>query len=289
MIVTVGNSIFGAYTGEWDVDWALVMRDTVRRLLTGIGKSKPTLICPYLLHLYIAHGVVQPEDKKVYMVGESFMLHDVEPDEDEQPAHSEDSERESLSLKEIRELQDQEKKKQVSPPKRKVMLINGRKDKVPQEEERTEASRRRGPFSVIVDVLNEIREHFAYTRKIVRAARAMVRAEDEDSLLETMEDLPHKQTITNLQEKGEKLQREVKRLKEELEDEKKANALAATKLSDSLDFIRKIEGFVQQPTKVLKKARLFDKDLAKNPVTTAKVIPILVDFNQKMEEILLDM
>ena len=56
--VMVGNTIFGAYTGEREVDWALVMRDTVRRLLAGVGKSKPTPICPYLLHLYIAHDVV---------------------------------------------------------------------------------------------------------------------------------------------------------------------------------------------------------------------------------------
>ena len=85
------------------------------------------------------------------------------------------------------------------------MSTSGRKDKAPQEEERTEASRRQGPFSVIVDALNEIQEHFAHTWKIVRAACAMVRAEDEDSLLETMEELPHKQTVTDLQEEGEKL------------------------------------------------------------------------------------
>ena len=56
--VTVGNTIFGAYTGEQEVDWALVIQDVVKRLLTGVGKSKPTLICPYLLHLYITHDVV---------------------------------------------------------------------------------------------------------------------------------------------------------------------------------------------------------------------------------------
>ena len=40
---------------------------------------------------------------------------------------------------------------------------------------------------------------------------------------------------------------------------------------------------------VLNKARLFDKGLARNPVTATKVIPILVDFNLKMEETLIDM
>ena len=40
---------------------------------------------------------------------------------------------------------------------------------------------------------------------------------------------------------------------------------------------------------ILNKARLFDKGLAKNPITAANVISILVDFNQKMEELLMDM
>ena len=52
VMVTVAN------TGEREVDWALMMRDTVWRLLTGVDKSKPTPICMYLLHLYIAHDVV---------------------------------------------------------------------------------------------------------------------------------------------------------------------------------------------------------------------------------------
>ena len=65
--------------------------------------------------------------------------------------------------------------------------------------------------------------------------------------------------------------------------------LVATKLSKSLELIRKVEGIFQQPAEILNKARLFDKGLAKNPITTAKVVPVLVDFNEKMEEILLDM
>ena len=40
---------------------------------------------------------------------------------------------------------------------------------------------------------------------------------------------------------------------------------------------------------MLNKVRIFDEGFAKNPITVAKVIPILVDFNQKMEEILFDM
>ena len=174
VIVTVGNTIFGAYMRKREVDWALVIRDTVRRLLTGVSrlltgvsKSKPTPICPYLLHLYIAHDVVQAEDKRVYLVGKSFMRHEVEPDEDEEAISSEDSDWESLSSKEIWELQEQQKKKEASPPRRKVTLTSGRKDKAPQVEERPKEPKKRNPFSVIVDSLNEIRERCGRIRKVV--------------------------------------------------------------------------------------------------------------------------
>ena len=103
--VTMENTIFGAYTGEQEVDWALVIRDVVKRFLTGVGKSKPTPICPYLLHLYIAHDVVQADDKRVYIVDETFMHHEVDLDEEEESSGSESSEWESLTSKEIRKLE----------------------------------------------------------------------------------------------------------------------------------------------------------------------------------------
>ena len=77
-----------------------------------------------------------------------------------------------------------------------------------------------------------------------RAACAMVGTDDQDNLLEALEELPHKQTVIDLQAKGEKLQMEVNRLKKKLEDEKETNVVAATKLSDSLDLIFKMEGYV---------------------------------------------
>ena len=73
-------------------------------ILAGIGKSKPTPICPYVLHLYYAHDTTLPEDKKAYMVGESMMRHYVEPDEEEQSGNTEDLEHESLDLEEVVEL-----------------------------------------------------------------------------------------------------------------------------------------------------------------------------------------
>ena len=163
----------------------LVIRDVVWRLLTEVGKSKPTPICPYLLHLYIAHDVVQAEDKRVYMVGESFMRHKVDPNKEEESVGSESSERESLTSREIRELQQQKEKKETFPPQRKVMPTSSRKDKAPHVEERVEEPKKKNPFQVIADSLNEIRERCRQTRKLVRATCTIVGAKGEDTLVET--------------------------------------------------------------------------------------------------------
>ena len=156
-------------------------------------------------------------------------------------------------------------------------------------EERPEEACKMNPFSVIADSLNEIQERCGWTRKVVWAVCALIRAEGMETLINTMKELPQKQALLNLQSKNVKLKEEVRRLKEELEDEKKVNSVAATKLGESVELVRKMEGLALQPTEILNKARLFDEGLAKNLVTAAKVIPILVDFNEKMEELLLDM
>ena len=50
--ITVGNTIFGALSRERLVDSGIVVKDLVQRLLSGMGKSNATLICPYVVHLY---------------------------------------------------------------------------------------------------------------------------------------------------------------------------------------------------------------------------------------------
>ena len=50
--ITIGNTIFGALDGGREVDWGIIFRDLAHRLAKGVGKPKPTPICPFLFHLY---------------------------------------------------------------------------------------------------------------------------------------------------------------------------------------------------------------------------------------------
>ena len=168
VMITVGNTIFGALSGERPVDWGIIVKDLVQRLLSGMGKSKATPICPYVFHLYHSQELLLPTEKKEYRTKEALQKYNVEsereddpenpanPDEDES---SDDSECESLTPSEIREIQKQDaarlKKspmnKRKQPPAPKEPVANKQKSPPPLE----------GPdrsYQVIAHAMKEIRE-----------------------------------------------------------------------------------------------------------------------------------
>ena len=49
--ITIRNTIFGALDGGREVDWGVIFWDMAHRLAKGVGKPKPTPICPFLFHL----------------------------------------------------------------------------------------------------------------------------------------------------------------------------------------------------------------------------------------------
>ena len=59
--ITIGNTIFSALDGGREVDWRVVFRDMMQRLAKGVGKPKPTFICPFLFHIYEGQGLLIAE------------------------------------------------------------------------------------------------------------------------------------------------------------------------------------------------------------------------------------
>ena len=51
-----------------------------------MGKSKATPICPYVFHLYHSHELLLPAEKKEYRIQEALGKHNMESEEDEDPA-----------------------------------------------------------------------------------------------------------------------------------------------------------------------------------------------------------
>ena len=113
--ITVGNTIFGALSGERPVEiWKIVVKDIVQRLVSGMGKFKATPICLYIFHLYHSHKLLLLAEKKEYRTKETLLKYNVESEGEEDPdslANPDEEESlddldecESLSSREIREI-----------------------------------------------------------------------------------------------------------------------------------------------------------------------------------------
>ena len=169
--ITVGNTIFGALSGERPVGWGIVVKDVVKRLLSGMGKSKATLIYPYMFHLYHSHELLLPAEKKEYQIHEALLKHNVESKEDEDPASpanpdekesTDDSECKNLTPSEIREVQKQEAARLKKSP------INRRKQ--PPAPKDPVTSKRKSPApGDAVDVVEQNYQTIAFACREIQA------------------------------------------------------------------------------------------------------------------------
>ena len=79
----IGNTIFGALSGERPVDWGKVFSELVQRLVGGVGKSKPTPICPFLYHLYEYKGLLTEEEETDYTTVKELNRYRISPERDQ--------------------------------------------------------------------------------------------------------------------------------------------------------------------------------------------------------------
>ena len=297
--ITLGNTIFGALSGEGPVDWGVVIKDLVQRLLSRMGKSKAIPICPYVFHLYHSHKLLLPAEKKEYRIKEALLKHNVESEREEDPKSpvnsdeeesSDDSECESLSSREIREIQKQDVARLKKSPLNKRQQPLAAKEPI--------ANKRKSPpllegldrsYQVIAHAMKDIREREREQQGLIRAMCARLGNVQPDGLLEAVDDLPSQKKVDELEAKNAFLLEKSNKISAELKEEKEEHKKALDKLNLSLAFNQKLETYVGNTGDVVNKAKLFDANLAKNSVTARKVIPVLVDFAEKMEELLDEM
>ena len=80
---TLGNTIFGALSGDRTVDWAIIFMELVKRLVGGVGKAKPTPICPFLYHLYECKGLLMEEEETIYTTAKELNRYEIPLERDE--------------------------------------------------------------------------------------------------------------------------------------------------------------------------------------------------------------
>ena len=90
VMITIGNTIFGALDGGREVDWGVVFRDMAQRLAREVGKPKPTSICPFLFHLYEGQGLLMADEELDYRTAKEMAGYRITPDPDSWPRTDED-------------------------------------------------------------------------------------------------------------------------------------------------------------------------------------------------------
>ena len=58
----VGNTVFGAMSRAYKVSWDQVIHKVVDKLVSVLGKKKPTPVSPYLFHLYSKYECRRKEE-----------------------------------------------------------------------------------------------------------------------------------------------------------------------------------------------------------------------------------
>ena len=165
-----------------------------------MGKSKATPICPYIFHLYHSYELLLSAEKKEYRIQEAFLKQNVDSEEEENPdspvnpdeeESSDDSECESLTPSEIREIQKQEaarlKKspinKRKQPPAPKDPVSNKRKSSAPAD-----AAER--SYQTIAAACREIRAREREREALIQKVGKRLGNVQPDGLLEAIDHLP---------------------------------------------------------------------------------------------------
>ena len=144
-------------------------------------------------------------------------------------------------------------------------------------------------YQTIAVACREIRAREREWEALIQEVCKRLRNIQPDELLEAIDHLPSQKRLEELEAKIAFLQEKSKKASEELREEKEAHRKALDKLNLSLAFNQKLEIYVGHIGDVVNKAQLFDANLAQHPVAAKKVIPVLVDFADKMEELLDEM
>ena len=103
--MTVGNTIFDAFSRLWKVSWGQVIQVVVRKLVSNLEEGKPSSISPYLFHLYHENECLREEEMDTLESTKCYIEYGVNPEAETQLDVVEiDSERESLNSVEQRKI-----------------------------------------------------------------------------------------------------------------------------------------------------------------------------------------
>jgi hypothetical protein len=284
IIVTLGNTIFGALIGGRKVNWARIITNLVIQLASRVGKSRASPICPFLYHLYERKELLKPKEERTWKIQEGMMKYDESRSSDEAGSGS-------GSEDETEDEEEEEEETQV--------LLNRPPKWSRQEEKTTQGGTLLTPkvegipvtsskdrFEAICQALGELQGEHRMKGELLKVVCQLV-----DCTPTNLPDRIRKLVTNHSQaEDSKKLRDENASLNLELGTLISESQAARKQGEAVLAAAERIRTFAHQAGKVVAKAELFDEKvgIGSKPSGT-RIAMILTDYAEKLEWVLVDM
>ena len=284
--ITMANTIFGCFEGR-SVNWAQVITQVVGKLASGLIKARTSPLSPYLFHLYHSQELLFSEEKNVYKTGLEIMSYgltsEIEGDDDD----TEGEEGEETPEVPVPPPKKETKRKITDPASRGKPPSPPVLDP-PQEPAHEGAGDHEFFQAGTAWMVNARRMHF-HMADIIASVTAELRVGPDDIIREIRKRtdpnvlLAKENRIRWLEDQLSKLQERNRALEAEGEVSKKRE-------TDALHLVHSLKNLVEPPEHQVIRSQLFSEKLIQDGhVTGSTVLRILVDYEARMKEVLVEM
>ena len=160
----VGNIVFGALSREYKVSWGQVLYEVIDKLISVLGKGKPTLVSLYLFHLYSKFECLREEEIQQIEVARDCLKLGVALERKPEPDVVEiGSDRGSLSLREQHKgFPSSQLKTTYKSFKRKELVRN------PDWKDLSCLNLSDDPFQRVQDKLDQVQSHYSKMEIVIK-------------------------------------------------------------------------------------------------------------------------
>ena len=254
-----------------------------------VSKGKPTMVCPFIFHLYKERQVLWSSELATYTLAMEMVKYDRTPDLEQNP-ESNLTPSQSRSERPRPTPTPKKRKKRKTPANKRGESSAPPRDQNPDKPSTSEVERNVHAFNNAITWIETARENFDALGQIVKDVAEVLEITDLRDFNRVLDTIPRPRDLAERDARIRELQKERAILNARIAQKEAEWALANQKTGEALSLLTRFQSYVGQPSEVVMKARIFNETEAKDlPVIGSKVINIVVDYNAKTEALLVGM
>ena len=278
----IGNTVFGALKGEYLVSWGMVIHEVVDKLVSVLGKKKPTPVSPYLFHFYSKNECLRKEEMQQIEVARECLALEVAPETDPDVVELESDEGSLSPVQMIPERSPRSRiKTTFRSPKGKSPVRN------PDWKDLSNLEMEDEPFKRVLVELYQVQSNYGKMAVVIRGASKLLGDCKAGNISKEIRKLKAENPeVQELKAHSAKLKLKIADLDTTVKVQDEQNARLRAKEKD-MDQIRATLSFSGD---TLNKAHLFEGEFkTEGHLSAPKIVAALVKFGHRMDDTLAEM